>query len=140
MHDTIGAAHSPLLNDLRSEVAKRKALFVVGAGVSIMASGNAPTASWKGLLRDGVQRVKDLMRCNIATAERISAQIESDDLVEMLGAATFVAKKLGGPGDGEFRRWLNESIGQNHSETTSSNRSHRGDRLRDPDNKLRQSD
>ncbi len=41
--------------DLASEVASGRAIAIVGAGVSILATGNAPCASWKGLLHDGAR-------------------------------------------------------------------------------------
>jgi len=36
------------------------ALIVVGAGVSVGAAGNAPVASWAGLLRNGVEAVEQV--------------------------------------------------------------------------------
>jgi HEAT repeat protein len=101
-----------LLNDLRSQLVNHNVLLVIGAGTSLLATNNASTASWKGLLRDGVQRVRKLGRSSDEALARIAAQIESVDLQEMLSAATFVAKKLGGSEDGEFRNWLKESIGE----------------------------
>lgn len=99
-----------ILEDLRSEFSKGNVLFVVGAGVSILSSG-APTSSWKGLLKDGINRVAALGRSPDSTIARILQQIDSDDLIELLGAATFVSQKLGGASDGEFGRWLTESVG-----------------------------
>lgn len=100
-----------MLDDLCVEVQKGNALFVLGAGTSILASENAQTASWKGLLRDGMQRIVELERCKPPTAARLGAQIESDDVEELLSVATFIGRKLGQPTDGEFRRWLRESVG-----------------------------
>src|SRR5664280_2212993 len=45
-----------LLDDLRSLVRDRQLLVVVGAGVTVGATKGAPTASWTGLLFDGVNR------------------------------------------------------------------------------------
>jgi hypothetical protein len=42
------------LDDLREELAARRAVVIVGAGVSVAATGGSPTASWVGLLEDGV--------------------------------------------------------------------------------------
>ena len=100
-----------LVDDLRAEVERGAAFFILGSGISLLATDNAPTASWRGLLRNGVDRVVELRRCKPATAKRLIAQIDSDDLDEMLNVATFVARKLGQPHDGEFRRWLREAIG-----------------------------
>jgi len=38
----------PLVEDLREQVARGQAVFVVGAGVSVGATNNAPVASWRG--------------------------------------------------------------------------------------------
>jgi hypothetical protein len=48
-------------DDLREEVAARRVVIIVGAGVSVAASGGAPTASWTGLLADGVAFCQSLL-------------------------------------------------------------------------------
>jgi len=105
------AAISTVIDDLREEFTTGNVALVVGAGISILTTDDAPVASWRGLLRDGLHRLLKLRRVSAATGERIIAQIESDDFVEMLSAATFVSQKLGAPGDGEFRAWLRETVG-----------------------------
>jgi hypothetical protein len=42
------------LDGLRAEITAGQAVAIVGAGVSIAATGNAPAASLAGLLQDGV--------------------------------------------------------------------------------------
>jgi hypothetical protein len=42
------------LDDLREDLIGGQAVVVVGAGVSMAATGGASTASWVGLLNDGV--------------------------------------------------------------------------------------
>jgi hypothetical protein len=37
-----------LVDDLREQIACGQAIAIVGAGVSIGATGNAPAASWSG--------------------------------------------------------------------------------------------
>jgi hypothetical protein len=49
------------LDDLRAEVAGGHAVAVVGAGVSSAATGNAPVASWVGLLQEGVAYCERLL-------------------------------------------------------------------------------
>jgi hypothetical protein len=49
-----------LVEDLRGLIARKKVVLVVGTGVSVSATGNAPTASWKGLLLPGVKRCQEL--------------------------------------------------------------------------------
>ena len=45
-----------LLNDLKSHIARRDVMVIVGAGVSIGATKKDPVASWIGLLESGVDR------------------------------------------------------------------------------------
>lgn len=78
----------------------------------MMATGNAPEASWTGLIRNGLQRAVELRRCPADAADRQKKQIDSQDLDELIAVATFVTQKLGGPQDGEFRSWLRDSVGQ----------------------------
>ena len=49
-----------LLEDLTKEIAKGRVVAIIGAGVSIGASGNHPCASWTGLLGDGVNHCEGL--------------------------------------------------------------------------------
>ncbi len=51
---------SVLVEGLREEFASDGAVLVVGAGVTIAATGNAPVASWYGLLEDGIRRCEDV--------------------------------------------------------------------------------
>lgn len=44
-----------LVEELRDLIAKKEVVLVVGTGVSVSASQNTPTASWKGLLLSGVK-------------------------------------------------------------------------------------
>jgi tetratricopeptide (TPR) repeat protein len=104
---------STLLDDLKEEYRKRNAIFVVGAGVSIMATGNAACASWTGLLHDGAQRCVDLFPdLPPGWMERVRGEIDSNDLDDMLSAAEKISSKIGSPKGGEWRRWLRESVGE----------------------------
>src|SRR6516225_10201061 len=49
-----------LVGDLRGELARGEVIVLVGAGVSVAATGRAPVASWPGLLEDGVARCEEL--------------------------------------------------------------------------------
>jgi predicted ATPase len=100
-----------LPDDLRRMLAGRKVLVVVGAGVSIAASGNAATASWTGLLSHGIGRCVDLGLAAAPWAARQRAAVQSGDLDELLAVAQQVESKLGAPAGGEYRRWLGETVG-----------------------------
>jgi len=101
-----------LPNDLRSCIASKEALVVVGAGVSIASAGETDVASWTGLLRNGVARCAEV--CGDLPAgwsERVLAEIESGDMDDLLSAAEKVSRKLGAPDSGEYSRWLRETAG-----------------------------
>jgi tetratricopeptide (TPR) repeat protein len=102
------------LDDLRAEVAAGHAVVIVGAGVSVAATAGTPTASWVGLLNDGVTFCEALLGPSLPSgwAERHRSQVASGDLDELVGAAEDLTRRLGGPTGGEFRRWLAGSIGK----------------------------
>ena len=107
-----------LINDLANEIRNHRVIAVVGAGVSVAATGNAPNASWIGLLRHGVDRIVDLHLApndkwrsrQIEVLDEASAGL--GDLDDLLSVAEQVAKRLGAPADGEWRRWLRETVGK----------------------------
>jgi len=101
-----------LVEDLRSQIARRRCVVIVGAGVSIYSTDNSPCASWTGLLHHGVQRCLGVAGGLPADwAVRARADIDSADLDDLLSGAEKVSSKLGAPQSGEFSRWLRESVG-----------------------------
>ncbi len=103
---------SDILKDLREQVAKRNAVVVVGAGVSLAASGGAAVASWRGLLEHGVARCEEVAAgLPPEWAEIRRRQLATGDVDELISAAEEVVKRLGGPQSGELRRWLRETVG-----------------------------
>ena len=95
-----------LRDGLTEAVAKRQVLVVVGAGVSVAATG-ADIAGWVGLLENGVSRCEEL-GLSPAKAEIWRSLIHSQDVEMMISAAELVTKKLGGPEDGEYATWLRD--------------------------------
>ncbi len=65
---------------------------------------------WTGLLNDGVKRCVELERIPANLADLLRTQIDSGDLDFLLSAAETISIKLGAPGDGEYRRWLRETV------------------------------
>jgi tetratricopeptide (TPR) repeat protein len=102
-----------LVGDLRGELARGEVIVLVGAGVSVAATGRAPVASWPGLLEDGVARCEELELRPLPAGwgDRTRAQIASGDVEELLLAAEAVTGRLGGREHGEYRRWLKETVG-----------------------------
>lgn len=103
----------PLVQDLREQIASGDALLVVGTGVSIAATSGAHSASWIGLLRDGIARVEALRPPGLpdSWATLTRERLESNDLEWLLSVAEDITVRLGGQSGGEFRRWLKDSIG-----------------------------
>jgi ADP-ribose pyrophosphatase YjhB (NUDIX family) len=111
-----------LSNHLRDSLVKDlrdgSVLIVAGTGVSAAATGNAPTSTWKGLLKDGLERCCALdPSLDGAWQSRVSAEIDSEDLEDLLSAAEKISTKLNAPLSGEWSRWLRESIGELPSES-----------------------
>ena len=77
------------LDGRREELSAGEAVVIVGAGVSMTATGGASTASWVGLLNDGVTFCEALLGPSLPSdwAERRRAQVASGDLEELVGAA-----------------------------------------------------
>lgn len=102
-----------LVADLRQDLANEQVVVLVGAGMSIGASGNEPVASWIGLLEDGVGRCEELALKPVPDGwgEWTRKQLHSGDVEELLLAAEAITGRLGGPEHGEYRRWLRETVG-----------------------------
>jgi hypothetical protein len=102
-----------LVDDLRKELARGRVIVLVGAGVSVGATGGAAVASWTGLLEHGVARVEELelSRLPAGWSDRVRDQIRSGDVEELLLTAEAVTYRLGGRDHGEYRRWLRDTVG-----------------------------
>lgn len=74
-------------DDPRSRITDRKVLVIVGAGVSVGATGRAGAASWLGLLGHGVEFCEKQAGLDPKRAEIIRREIDSGDLDDLLSAA-----------------------------------------------------
>ena len=100
-----------LLEKLCKEIANRNAVVIVGAGISVGATKGVSTASWRGLLRDGVARCEQVVPgLPREWSRRVRDEIESQDKDDLLSAAEKVTQKLKLRG-GEYGRWLREAVG-----------------------------
>ncbi|WP_290058761.1 tetratricopeptide repeat protein [Amycolatopsis solani] len=64
------------------------------------------------MLRHGVRTCETVVPgLPAGWADRLHAQIDSGDLVELLSAAENIATRLGAPGGGEYARWLRKTVG-----------------------------
>jgi hypothetical protein len=98
-------------DDLRAQIARRQAVAVVGAGVSLTVTEHDPVASWLGLLKNGVKRCEEVVHdLPHGWGERTRADIDSGDIDDLLCAAEKITRKLTSHG-GEYRRWLKDTVG-----------------------------
>ncbi|MGW8875636.1 SIR2 family protein [Streptomyces mirabilis] len=95
-----------IIDAIRSE----NAVFIIGAGVSLMASGKHSTASWAGLITDGVNRCSDLNSTidKKWVRDSIKALKDSASMVRVAQDVEEHLKKV--PGD-QYRKWLAQSAG-----------------------------
>ena len=102
-------------DDLRKLLAAKKILVIVSTGISLTATRPAPSAraaSRNGLLKLGAQHCRALHPAlDPAWENRLSAELDSGALDDILSAAEKIARKLGAPAGPEFARWLEETVG-----------------------------
>ncbi|EYF02638.1 SIR2 family NAD-dependent protein deacylase [Chondromyces apiculatus] len=104
-----------LRDEIREGIREGRVTCIVGSGVSVAATydpARTPNvASWPGLLEEGVARCEKLYPEFRKRAGVVRAEIASGDPDDLISAAEKVTRKLGGPGGGEFARWLRETVG-----------------------------
>ncbi|HYI80986.1 MAG TPA: SIR2 family protein [Thermoleophilaceae bacterium] len=99
------------LERLKRQVAEGRAVFFVGAGLSIEATDGRPTVSWRGFLTGGVSEV---MRSGIAVPDGWEAamlsEIASGDPVRRRRVEDELIRYLGA-GSPAFADWLRRNFG-----------------------------
>ena len=102
-------------SELRKEVLAKRVLVIAGAGVSLSTTDEAGrrVASWKGLLSNGIDRCRAVLQPapTLAWEKRIKACAKSSDLDDLLAAAQQIQRKLTRPPEGNFGKWLRETVG-----------------------------
>jgi hypothetical protein len=81
-----------LFNELIERIAKGQVVAVIGAGVSLAATGGAEAAGWGGLLRLGIDRCADVAQPRLASgwADRQRSALDGD-LADLLSVAEQVS-------------------------------------------------
>lgn len=110
------------IEELRAQLAAREVVVFVGAGISAQATGNAPTARWKGLLESGLRHCEafgdpqlqqphaELFRQLLEPAAGGSPPVVA--LVNTyLSVGQIVESTLKAPSGKEWKRWLDGAIG-----------------------------
>jgi hypothetical protein len=102
-----------LLQELKREVAEKNAIIVVGAGVSMAATGNHSLSSWKGLLQDGIERCVSVgyPKPVKSWGSLMSKLLKNGDSIDLVSVAEQVAQRLGAPDGGEYINWLAKTVG-----------------------------
>lgn len=96
------------IESVRESAAAGKLLVITGAGTSLeLASKSTPSVSWKALIQSALSfcALKGLI--DPIQLARYEALLTSTDIDELIGAATFATRKLGGSKDILFADWLN---------------------------------
>jgi hypothetical protein len=99
-------------DELEAELVNRgdRVLIVVGAGVSVATTNNSPCASWVGLLKHGIDYCKNRdLSLPREWEELRQRQLQLKEHISVGSAITTALQRMH---EGEFGRWLNESIGK----------------------------
>lgn len=105
-----------LIDELRGILATemRRVVIVVGAGVTLAAlqeTEYAEVASWRGLLLDGLRRCTALRLLASTEVQGLTLVLQGERPELWVTVAEVVARALGAPDGGEYRRWLRETVG-----------------------------
>lgn len=105
----MGEIDSRVLNAVRS----KNVVIVVGTGVSAAIS-KSPTATWKGLLDSGSNRLEGVSSAALLKNIRnnIEFGFENDDLESVLHAADRLKAEFDRVGAAALKKWLDNDIGQ----------------------------
>lgn len=100
--------------ELRTAIAARRVVLIAGTGVSTAATGARPEASWGGLLKNGLEwlRDHDLIRDDKARAHLALMDDADAATHHFISAAQDVTRLMGGPGSVHYRTWLKSTVGR----------------------------
>ncbi|RKR75905.1 SIR2 family NAD-dependent protein deacylase [Frondihabitans australicus] len=98
----------------REAVRSNSVIVIAGAGISANATGGAGTATWRGLLMEGIERLEDLRGQRWANLQRQTLELAFDDndMALLLSVAQSVSAAIRQLGDAAFATWLSETVGQ----------------------------
>jgi hypothetical protein len=100
---------APYLNHLKTAIAKGRILPVVGAGVSMFSTDGAPTSTWLGLLKSGIEYCVDADPVLASNWRTEQAQfLDQGDLTAVGETITTTLRTMG---EDRFYDWLNGTVG-----------------------------
>ncbi|TMJ20583.1 MAG: NACHT domain-containing protein [Alphaproteobacteria bacterium] len=100
------------VDELQESASAGKLVVVMGAGVSLaLNDGKRPARTWAGLLESAFRFAKQKGKINDVQLARWTEALSSPDMDELLGAAEFIIRKLGGRAGLLYARWLEGELG-----------------------------
>lgn len=86
----------------------------VGAGLSMAITKNKPTASWVGLLRDGIKECeREVSQLPRGWANSMNALLDHSDVIQYISVADQIRRRLYAVGDERrFDSWLKGTVGE----------------------------
>jgi hypothetical protein len=100
-----------LKEELEKAVESKKALVIVGAGVASATTNNAPCATWRGLLKHGIQYCRNHNLFDDKRIRLLSPLLDSSEIDDHLHVGEQLTRALGGTKGGDFYSWLENSVG-----------------------------
>ena len=100
------------IDELKKSIAQGRTFVVAGAGVSIATTDNAAVASWKGLIRNGLQRCVEIGRRKEEWLDLKLKLLDISETSDLVGLGNDVQSIMTANGDiSQFAKWLRETIG-----------------------------
>jgi hypothetical protein len=106
-----GVADSDRLQRVTLSASRGELVAVIGTGVSVGLTDNKiPALTWKGLVRHGFAYGVAKGKITDAQSKAWKAQLDSNDIDDLLSAAEFMARKLEAPIGNLYGRWLENAF------------------------------
>ncbi|HEY6137015.1 MAG TPA: SIR2 family protein [Thermoanaerobaculia bacterium] len=99
------------ISQLKSLIAKHRALPVIGTGASVWTTANADVANWRGLLTDGLNVCEALHVLEGAELSHARQQLAAGTSPAFIEVADAISMALNAP-SGYYATWLRETIGR----------------------------
>ena len=89
-----------------------RVVMIAGIGVSLATSGDHPNATWKGLLRHGLQQCQDLCGTALSTVDGFRGLLNdtSTSPHALASVGQFITDELVANHPGSFGRWLSDAF------------------------------
>lgn len=102
---------SEFIDDLRNLIGKRQVAVIIGPDVAKHSASDAETSTLIGLIKNGVNRAEQLFAGSEGWLRWSREVLAANNQDEVLEVGAQLAKRLKKKGEGEFKRWLRDSLG-----------------------------